>query len=223
MQKGISEKVERLGRIYRLHEEQIESLDLACRKYCADCCTANVTMTRLEGTYILHGLDTEQQADLFLKLAAHRDAPRFQPRMTTNGFAEYCRSSGAHPGDEAEVNAGPCPFLQDNACTIYAVRPFGCRCMISERQCRITGDARIDPYTLTIDTVFLQFIEDMDKDGFFGNLHDVLFRLYSDRGPRADKYRTIPCHPIPALMIPPEHRQKIRPLLDALNERITGM
>jgi len=210
-----TENLARLDRIYRLYAEQTGSLDLACRKYCADCCTADVTLTRLEGAYILDALDDEGRAELFARLAAHGDSPRFQPRMTTNGFAAYC-NHGAPPEDAAGSATGPCPLLSENACTIYPQRPFGCRCMISARPCRETGEARIDPFTLTLNTVFLQLIEHLDKDGFFGNLNDVLCRL-----DRSDAGATIPCQPLSALMVPPEHRDRIRPVLDALNERTT--
>ncbi|MBW1709950.1 MAG: hypothetical protein JRJ73_08730, partial [Deltaproteobacteria bacterium] len=42
-------KIAVLDQICRIYDEFVAKLDIACEKYCADCCTRNVTMTTLEG------------------------------------------------------------------------------------------------------------------------------------------------------------------------------
>ncbi len=219
----MTQTTELLKEIYRLYDAQIDTLDLACRKGCADCCTANVTMTRLEAMLLVNELAPEEQTRMFDRLAPHADIPGFRPALTTNGFAEICMSGGEPPEDAAEPGAGACPLLADGLCTVYRLRPFGCRCMLSTRPCRQSGQAEINDFILTVNTVFLQFIEQLDRDGFFGNLTDVLLRLarHSDQPPSDTP--VISTRPIPALMVPAEHRDKIRPLFAALNDLLAGL
>lgn len=38
-----------LEQIYEIYDNFSKGFDVACKKYCANCCTRNVTMTTLEG------------------------------------------------------------------------------------------------------------------------------------------------------------------------------
>ena len=76
----------------------------------------------------------------------------------------------------------------------------------------------VEPFLLTVNTVCLQFIEHLDQGGFFGNLNDVLAFLISDEKRRlpaamSGRHGLSPNKPIPGLLIPPEHRQRMQPFL----------
>lgn len=219
-----------LQEIYRLYDGYLSSFtpgDIACRKYCSDCCTANVTMTRLEGLLIYRSPDREQMTARLPDIASSA-FPRYRPGLSTNGYVLACRSGGEgdpeHFAEEEHPEGDPaaCPFLEQNLCTIYPVRPFGCRCMLSTRPCARTGCADIDELTLTVSTVFLQFIEHIDQDGFFGNMTDVLHALSAEPANAFRTHGVVANHPIPALMVPPAHRTRIQDIVFSLNRLLTG-
>jgi len=88
----------------------------------------------------------------------------------------------------------------------------------------------VDPLLLTVNMLFMQFIEDIDQDGLFGNMTDVLLCLKSEV--HRKQYEIHPnlnrspglCvnRRIPGLLVPPEHHAKIQPLLDQI-KKITGL
>ncbi len=225
-----SQPITTLQEIYLLYDEYLSSLApgaIACRKTCADCCTPNVTMTRLEGLLIRKSVDREQLTARLPDISS-TPFPRYRPALSTNGYVLTCKSGGdGDPesfADEQSQEGDPsvCPFLENNLCTIYPVRPFGCRCMLSTRPCAQTGCADIDELTLTVSTVFLQLIEHIDKGGFFGNMTDVLYALSCDPTNAFGAHTVIANHPIPALMVPPEHRGRIQDIVFSLNRLLAG-
>ena len=46
---NLAKKLVVLEQIYEIYDNFAKGLDVACKKYCANCCTRNVTMTTLEG------------------------------------------------------------------------------------------------------------------------------------------------------------------------------
>lgn len=208
--------VDVLQEIYRLYDAQLEAVDVACCKYCAECCTTNVTMTRLEGTLIAAVAGKNRIAELLSRGACEK-MPRYQPILSTNAYVASCRTDAPLPDDPSGAHTGVCPFLKDSACTIYQIRPFGCRCMISTQKCSQNGYAEIDDLTLTFNTVFLQFIEHIDQKGFSGNMIDVLIHLSANAGRIPEGCRVTPNRPIPALMVPPRHRDRIAGVISRLN------
>ena len=90
----------KLGRIYALVDEFAEHRApyVACQRGCADCCRMNVQITSLEAARIAAG--TSRQAQALTQSRTH---------------------------DLTEFAGQACPFLVDNACSIYALRPFVCR------------------------------------------------------------------------------------------------
>jgi hypothetical protein len=208
-----------LAQLYHLHDQYIRTIEIACGKYCPDCCTTNVTMTTLEGDYILSGIAPECSAEIMPLIRRQLQQPRFIPELTTNRIAQSCRNGEDLSDEQAPADPGPCPLLRDGACCIYPVRPFGCRCMVSSVPCRRTGWAETDPLTLTVNTLFLQVIEHVDRDGFSGNLADVLAWMDAKRhtdSPRPPVAGLTPNTPIPALIIPPEHRDRTMPIITAI-------
>jgi len=208
-----------LAQLYQLHEQNIRTMDIACGKYCHDCCTTNVTMTTLEGDYILSGLSPESSAKIMPLVRRQLKNPRFIPALTTNRIAQACRDGEDLADEQAPADPGPCPLLHEGLCRIYPVRPFGCRCMVSSAPCRRTGWAETDPVTLTINTLFLQVIEHVDRGGFSGNLADVLAWVDAESDPGSHRPPVSDLAPntaIPALIIPPEHRERVMPIIVAI-------
>ena len=212
-----------LNDIYHLYDQYSQDLSVACCKFCADCCTANVTITRAEGLYLLHHLSDDDRLSLIESLSGCRSQARYQPTASTNGFVRQCAEQEAPSEEENLPEWGRCPLLQDDACLIYSGRPFGCRCMMSVHPCRESGQAEIDPFTMTVSTVFMQFIEHVDTGGFFGNMIDVLLKLSAENQHDTSDLVTVPNQAIPALMVPPEHRQKIVLLINDLHRVITSV
>ncbi len=218
-----------LRAVNRLYGDYSKDLPVACKRGCATCCTQNVTMTTLEGHGIWTHLVCTGREHLLQEFTALQE--RLRPYLTTNEFAALCLK-GEDPPEENNHSAGdPCPFLLSNECLIYQARPFGCRCFFSMQACHKETCAVMDPFLLTVNTVFLQFIEHMDRDGFFGNLLDILAFLQCEetqghketRGTHSGDDRSghqafILGHnrAIPALLIPPEHQKRIKPLLTEL-------
>ena len=213
-----------LNKIYQLYNDAIKNLDVACKKYCAACCTPNVTMTTLEGYLIADHLIPNDQADMFETIQTRISNNRFKPKITINKIADLCRKGGDPPEEENKHSDKSCPVLKDNLCPIYEVRPFGCRCFISKYDCSKAGCAEVDSFVMTLNTLFLQFVEQIDFMGFSGNFADVLLLMASNEHRDNYKKNTLK-HPgtdfisnleIKVLMVPPEHREKVKPVLDAL-------
>jgi Fe-S-cluster containining protein len=220
-----------LEHLYGVYDRFCGRLDgLACRKFCDTCCSCNVTLTTLEGLYLLQELEPIRRKDCLAMLAGDQGRNRFRPRYTTNHIAALCREGHAPPEDAVDHDGSRCPFLAEAACSLYPLRPFGCRCMLSRHPCGEQGYADLDDWLLTVNTVFLQTIEHIDCPGGFGNLQDVLWALgsekrraaYREGRPPLDALGLIPNHPAPMLMVPPVHRERIQPLLEEMQQGMTG-
>jgi Fe-S-cluster containining protein len=223
----IDHRLAALAHLYRVYDQFCDSLDnLACCKFCADCCSRNVTMTTLEGLHLLQGLDAAQQAECLAALRQGADRGIFRPRWTTNQIAALCRDGHEAPDDDVLHDGSRCSLLSDAACSLYGLRPFGCRCMVSRQACATKGYADVDDWVLTVNTVFLQTIEHIDRPGCFGNMQDVLLSLdqdewraaYRDGRPPVEASRLIPNQPAPMLMVPPEHQMKMRAILAEIQQ-----
>lgn len=221
---NLDQRLNVLNEIYRIYDDFAGSLNTACKKYCAECCTINVTMTTLEGYLIARHILSSKRSDMFLHVQHAISKNRFKPRISTNGLADLCAKGDDPPGEENPHSNERCPLLKDDLCPIYRVRPFGCRCLISTHDCRKAGYAEVDPFVITVNTVFLQIIEHIDSIGFFGNFIDVLLLMAARENRKGFRMNTLKCPnsdfvsnlPASVLMIPPDHRNKIRPILDAL-------
>ena len=178
--------------------------------------------------WLAEGGDAPMRA---LQAAASRS--RFQPRITTNHLAALCVRPQAGdpelPEDAADPRVGPCPLLEGNLCSIYAVRPFGCRAMVSRSDCAAHRAADMPDEVLAANTLVLQFIEAIDDGGLTGNLTDVLLHLsqmerpdaYQSKERRSFSDELAANRPIPCLMVPPEQRERVAPLLQAIRRILT--
>ncbi|MGE0087121.1 MAG: hypothetical protein AB7S75_22175 [Desulfococcaceae bacterium] len=221
---GADRKDALLNHIYRVYEKMAVPDNIACKRGCSQCCTCNVTLTGLEAMRIAEYIMAEEKTELIDALQAASGRKRFQSRFTTNQMADFCMQGQEIPEEENDPAWGPCPLLTNGECPVYPVRPFGCRCMVSSRNCGETGYADMSEFTAMVNEVFLQYIEHVDTGGYFGNLTDMLLYLLENRN--LQNYRDgirgnmpenlIANQPLRALMVPPEFREKIRPLLQAL-------
>jgi len=213
-----------LERIYAVYERFWQSLEPACRKHCADCCTCNVTLTTLEGYRLAASLSASRRAAMHRLLKTAQPRERFRPRLTVNAIAERCARGRELPEEIADPSWGRCPLLGGDLCSVYGVRPFGCRCFVSQHPCRLTGSAQVDERVLATNHLFLQIIEHLDAGGCSGNLTDVLLVLTAETGLqkcrrgnlRCVRHGLVPNRPMTHLMVPPEYRRDLEPILAEL-------
>lgn len=214
---NIEMKISVLDRLYGIYDNFSAKMDYACQKYCSVCCTTDVTLTTLEAIKIIRHLQSTNRLDLLNKL--DRETKGFRPKITINEMAKLCMSGQDLPEEEIITPKRKCPFLEKDACPIYDVRPFACRCLVSKDKCEAEGSANIDPLILTINTVFLQYIEHIDIGGFSGNLVDVLLSAKYESDPLTplfDSGKLVRNHRLNILMIPPNHRKHLRPIIEAI-------
>jgi Fe-S-cluster containining protein len=214
-----------LNQLYGIYDDFIYGQNVCCKKKCDFCCTRNVTLTTLEGNNIVEYINLNRKWELFERLKINLHKKRFVPKVTINNLAEMVCNGLNPPEEEIDPNWGPCPLLTDQECPIYPVRPFGCRCLVSQAPCRENGYAKLDPFVLTINYLFLQAIEHIDNQGLLGNLTDILLLLesvemrknYSRNLLKPDR-KKIRNSPIKFLMIPPEHRLRVKPILEEIQK-----
>lgn len=219
-------KLSLLSQLYDVYDDFVDTLDIACQRFCSTCCTCNVTLTTLEGYCIIAGMDEKLKSAFIDKNDTVATAKRFQPQLTVNQLAQKCMHDEEIPEEFSDPAWGKCFLLHKDECPIYDLRPFGCRCLISKTVCAQTGYADIDEFVLTVNHVFQQTIEHIDEDGMTGNLIDVLHFLHYKKNRKcyqAGKIPTggpelIPNNRAPVLMVPPHHRVRMQPILHAIQK-----
>jgi len=223
----ISDKLDILGQIYDIYDAFSTRLSVACVRGCAACCTQNVTMTTLEGYSIVKHLISTGQVGLFQRLHRSAQQERFQPTVTTNELAALCIQGKDPPEEKSDWPRAACSFLSNNECLIYPERPFGCRCFFSIQKCEAIASAAVDPFLVTVNTLFLQVIEHIDGGGLFGNMTDVLLFLESEAQRKKYELNASLNYPgglpvnrcIPGLLVPPEHHLRIQPILEKIKKK----
>jgi Fe-S-cluster containining protein len=223
-------KTQTLTALYRLFDEFTATLDLACTRGCATCCTVNMTLTTLEAVHLLEALHPQQRGELEEALRSQADRPRFRPLVSINDMARRLALGQDLPEEHADPSWGTCPLLRDNRCPVYPSRPFACRCMVSRWPCGRHGTAQMDDFTITVSTVFQQVIEHVDAGGGFGNVVDVLRALWAQTTlPEAaiekdsrKRHGLLANKPVSTLMVPPAHHRRILPLLERIRAILPG-
>ncbi len=223
--------IDRLNKIYLLYDQIMDSATVTCGPTCARCCTCNVTLTSLEARFMTATLPATLRKTLHTSVTQSFPAKRYIPQMTTNQFARLCMEGKDIPDEENDPSWGKCPLLENDLCIIYDVRPFGCRAMMSETDCRDTGCAQMPSWALTVNNVFLQAIEHLDQNGYSGNLSDMLQTTLSgndlthqdmqNHDPKNDAL-FVKNEPIKCLMIPPEHRERMDPIVKNLSDLLNA-
>jgi Fe-S-cluster containining protein len=215
--------------LMQIHDRFCVPFGAACRKGCTACCTDKVVVTTLEGLAVVELLERAGPADWTARLAPAPGQQWFRPLQTINQWAEQCLADNEPEEDGGpEPDTGICPFLIAAACPIYAVRPLACRAMLSRTNCTPGGAAEMPEEVLALNTVFMQYLEAIDRPGLSGNLLDVLRFLADPQNRQAYLAGRIDCVPegllpnrsLPALMVPPEQREGLRPVIHELQMAI---
>ncbi len=222
-----------LKTVYTVFTAWSKDLDIACHRGCSVCCTRNVTMTAVEGELILRYIRNKKLEHEFAeRLQSAR--PRKRPKMTTNDFARACLQGKTYDFEEPSPDK-KCPFLEENLCMIYPVRPFACRMMISKHQCAEGQAASLSDNYLAAATAVMQIIEHLGQKEYWGNMLDILPALcditeHHTIASRLNKVvilqarmRTLTAKPLPGFLFTEEEEQTVVPLLQTIfNTEITG-
>lgn len=222
----LQQKLAALEDIYSIYHEFIDMHEIVCQKGCSHCCTAGVTLTTLEGYQIIDKLIEKGDPDLINRIQSAGSEKGYRPQITTNQLAALCARGDDPPQEDIAAGAARCFILTADECPLYDLRPFGCRCLVSRCNCGANGYAEIDDFVLSVNTVFLQTIEHLDCPGCTGNLVDVLQTLSLEENRKAYSKNTLHCtgnalipnHQLKVLMLPPEHRKNMEPILEKLRQ-----
>jgi hypothetical protein len=156
-------------------------------------------------------------------------------KQTTNDFAASCLAGEDVAGVET-FSKGKCPFIVDATCSIYAVRPFSCRCFVSTVVCLDKATAEVEQIVLTASTVIMQLLEHVSQREYWGNLLDVLLALSDvSANKKVQQYlanpsqalqarsRVLSGQPIPGFLLDDTEYDTVMGLLDSIfKERIDG-
>lgn len=200
----------------------------ACSAGCSACCTQNVTMTALEGERILDFFIEQNSEDKLSAIINSLDQVHPKPEQTDNEFATACFNGIDHEEPE-QLTETVCPFLDNNLCTIYPVRPFSCRCFSSTRQCSPSQPAVMENRRISTSTVIKQLIEHLGQGEYWGNMMDVLpamldISAYSAMARQLNNNSTIftarervrTATPLPGFLLAPEDMETVTPLLEKI-------
>lgn len=216
-----------LQKIYDSFETWEKDRDFVCQKGCSTCCTQNVTMTSVEANMIFQYIMENNKEQWFTKCLENVSTLK-PPKLTTNEYATACLSGEeADPGDND--NFSPCPFLQNNSCMIYPVRPFGCRCFASSIKCSKDRPAEAPDFHLAASTSIYQIIEHMSQGEYWGNMLDILLTMCSmsdyktisnllsdDTLVEISKKKLRKARPLPGFLLLEEDQKNVSPLLEAI-------
>ncbi|MGM0417175.1 MAG: YkgJ family cysteine cluster protein [Thermodesulfobacteriota bacterium] len=206
------DRIEKLEQLYELHEKWINNNNYFCKKGCAKCCTLNVAATSLEAELII-----KKAGPSYIKMPEKiMEYERFHPTTTTNKIANLAIENIDPPEEYLPQSDIKCPYLDNNECIIYDIRPLACRIQLSQQDCGQSKIAVIDEKTMTINTVFQQYIELLDHDGLSGNIFDLL--VHGSNPVFTSKFIN---NEIPkAVMVPPEFREELKQLIKEIHEII---
>lgn len=201
-------------------------LQPACTNKCSSCCTRNVIVTALEAEKILHYVQENQLIDWFVdKLSS--EILQHGVSFTTNDLALACMENGDLQESKPK-NTGSCPFLQNDLCAVYAVRPLACRLQISSTRCSENHPAQLPDGYLDLANVLLQLVEHLGQKEYYGNMLDVLPALldiskYEEIGRHVEKgaqltarLRTLSARPLPGFLYTEESAKLVEPLLTGI-------
>jgi Fe-S-cluster containining protein len=209
-----------LKKIYDIYDQLSQNWELACRKLCSDCCTDRVLITGLEGIFVLEYLQAHHLQKFLKKIQTIPPDNRYHPKTTINQESWLTVNDKPIPEPE-EVPTHTCPFLTNDHCSIYPVRPMSCRTMVSSIPCRQTGQASMTSFQMSVATLFYQFIEMLDLDGYYGNYLNILEMLTTSPETQSiqlvlSKSSLLKNQRISHVMIPPEHQEELIPIMNAI-------
>lgn len=208
------DRIEKLGQIYELHEKWIKGTPFFCSKGCDRCCTINIAATSLEAELIMNKIGT----GLKKKLEDYLEYERFMPKTTINSIANISMTDEDLPEEYIPATEVKCPFLYENECMIYDIRPLACRVQLSFRDCSKTGISEIDEKTMSVNNVVQQFTELLDHDGLSGNIIDLI--VHGSNPLFTSKF--VENQTPKAVMVPPEYQNELKQLVMELNAIISA-
>ena len=219
----IDHKKELLNSIYAVYSGWIKRFQLACQKGCSACCIQSVTMTTLEGEVILDFVKRNGMEKWLTGKLTQAVPFKSKPAITMNHFAEACLKHQEIDEDSmGNWDFASCVFLEENICSIYEVRPFGCRSFGSFAQCATDRAAEITSMHLTVNTVFTQIIEHICSDGgCCSSMTDILQSL-TNRENRDVKMYLLPAQPVPGFLLEPHEVKVVKDLLQQLSGQYSG-
>jgi Fe-S-cluster containining protein len=232
MEITLKEKI--LLTIYDRFEIWASSIFRTCTKGCSVCCTQNVTMTAMEGERILDFIGLQDQEFWCAKRLQALSAIS-PPSLTVNEYAAAClQQQEVEESDTPPVT--PCPFLDKDYCSIYPVRPFACRCFLSQSPCRTDESAIVPNYYPASAMTMMQLIEHLGQNEYWGNMLDILLSLcdilkYKKIASFIDnpsiivqaRLKTRKARPLPGFLLLEDEKEKISPLLESIfSTRING-
>jgi len=161
---------EKKGQLFSLYEEFERRVapfraQAVCVKGCADCCiqVGTVAATTLEAMVIreyLEGWSKPSREAVRQRLRANRR------EKLTQVFAR-------------------CAFLdEEQACTVYPVRPFSCRRLYSVKTCGEQGPV-IHRRAMALASRTIEMLQDLDPAGCSGHLSFILYLLEKQEFRRA--------------------------------------
>ena len=216
----VYDKSQLLKNIYSIYNQLTNNWKLACRKGCSDCCTDRILMTSLEGMLINEYLKTNKLQESLQLIHRIPLEKRYHPKTTINQEAILALQNKPIPEPE-EVPLKSCIFLTKKQCSIYPVRPMACRTMVSSLSCHKTGHASMTSFQMSVATLFYQFVEMLDTNGFYGNYLNILEMLTLSPETQSlqlilIKSSLLKNQRIHQVMMPPEHQEKLIPIMDTI-------
>jgi Fe-S-cluster containining protein len=153
-----------LARIYARFETDTQSFTTAaaCSRGCAYCCKAagSIDATTQEGLVIKDYL---------------RQLSKPQRKQVEKALLKEIRQR-----EQGRVVA--CPFLQRNdACIIYAVRPFSCRRIYSLHVCTPEAPPQVHRQVMAKAAAVIATLRRNDPNGYSGHLSFILHMLAQER------------------------------------------
>lgn len=202
-------------------------MPVACSKGCATCCTASVNITWLEGQRIHRFIRANCMEEWLACQLGRASLPR-PPQTTVNTFAAACLA-GREPALEPTDFDDTCPFLEDNLCCIYEVRPFSCLGFLSQTPCSPGRHARVPSSYMAATTAVSQLIEHLGQGRPLGNMISILLAL-TDSPPfrrvavelddteriAASRNACLVAAPLPGFLLSEEDRDLVLPLIDRI-------
>jgi Fe-S-cluster containining protein len=209
-----------LEAVYGVYSQWVERFPLACRKGCGACCTRSVTVTSLEGEVILDFVRKKGREEWLREKLARAGAGKGTAGVTMNQYAAACLNHQEVKGDlQDSWDFTPCIFLAENICTIYAVRPFGCRSFGSLEECAAGSAAVLAPIHLAVNTVFCHIIEHVSSDGgYWSFMTDILQSLAGSMN-RDGTICLLQARPVPGFLLESREMQVVKVLLQQLREQ----
>ncbi len=200
-----AEAVLEIYREYGLWLEERENY-FACVPGCHTCCTVSVTATAVEAGIAAEFIGVKR----LRRLMEGVRLPAADGLESANAIAAACLE-GRWEDHCPEHDFSPCPFLGQGRCSIYPVRPFGCRAFFSRVPCGKAGAAEVEPWFVSLNLMVQQVIEHLSRGRGWGRFVDLMREEAGVGGGPSCR-----CAVMPAVMVPPWELVILRPYAERI-------